>query len=830
MDFTFTAIGQPPPPQKPPEPPEGQQLHNNKFDAGANKVSFRDKVLGTRPFVAREKVDLIANKMAQIELVQGNRLMPMLHVEQKIMEDLVVPWKDALVVKLLGKNLGYNIMKNKLKNVWKLMGGIELMDVGSAFYMVKFDGEDDKNKVINGGPWMIYDHYLAVRQWTPNFNASTTKIDKTMVWIRIPSLNLAFYDESVLWAIASMVGNPIKVYLHTLKVARGRFARMCVEVDLIKPVVGSVGINGEWYHEPNEPGQKTSEPGQNISEPTEKEPLGEPGINGQNTTVENAINGEKIVIMDNNDLPDSLHGDWKKRNNKSKNHGNNELFKGDKSQPQYAKYGFPNMESYENMRNMIQNEDKDPLIGPNQKAITRFKKKRLCQEISNIVKSGPSKFSNDPIKNKDVAKQSQHGGKVHNKFGQSVNNKLYANHNVDQSDQKKAENFDLADTCMGDTHSNRCIEVEMETGVKEKDMDPWLLTVVYASPRENERSETWHQIRQLATTITDPWLMMGDFNEIASPDEKKRGSASRYQKMDRVFKKLDRVLCNVSWRLRFHEGFAKVLPRVQSDHHPIIVISDGETNMGRNRPFRRKKELLARLNGIQNSSNYGYSNFLETLENELQQQLTTTLYQEECLWYQKSRGKWITDGDRNTKYYHSKTIVRRRRNKIVSLRSETGDWIEDQEILINMAMNFYINLYHEDKPVRDPVVSWTTYPQNLETEHHKLSSAVQYVECKQALFDMGPHKAPGADGYPALFFQQNWDIVAESVHHFVNQVWSNPSLISLINNNLLVLIPKVDKLEFIAQFRLIALWRTIHHNIIVAQEMVHSMAKMKVSD
>jgi hypothetical protein len=262
---------------------------------------------------------------------------------------------------------------------------------------------------------------------------------------------------------------------------------------------------------------------------------------------------------------------------------------------------------------------------------------------------------------------------------------------------------------------------------------------------------------------------MGDFNEIASPDEKKGGVQADIRKClqfnrwinecnlmevttagtkftwrgpqwngrDRVFKKLDRVLCNVSWRLRFQEGFAKVLPRVQSDHHPIIVIHDGETNAGTNRPFRfeaawathenfrqllqenwirgrdfvdllsnltnnlkvwnkevfgnifkRKKELLARLNGIQNSPNYGYSNFLENLENELQHQLTTTLYQEECLWYQKSRGKWITDGDRNTKYYHSKTIVRRRCNKIVSLRSGAGEWIEDQETLSNMATNF----------------------------------------------------------------------------------------------------------------------------------------------
>jgi hypothetical protein len=59
--------------------------------------------------------------------------------------------------------------------------------------------------------------------------------------------------------------------------------------------------------------------------------------------------------------------------------------------------------------------------------------------------------------------------------------------------------------------------------VKEKDMDSWLLTVVYASPRKNERRETWHLIHPLATTTTDPWLVMGDFNEIASPDGKKGG-------------------------------------------------------------------------------------------------------------------------------------------------------------------------------------------------------------------------------------------------------------------------------------------------------------------
>lgn len=34
-------------------------------------MSFRDKVLESQPFVIKEKVDLVANKLAQVEHIKG---------------------------------------------------------------------------------------------------------------------------------------------------------------------------------------------------------------------------------------------------------------------------------------------------------------------------------------------------------------------------------------------------------------------------------------------------------------------------------------------------------------------------------------------------------------------------------------------------------------------------------------------------------------------------------------------------------------------------------------------------------------------------------------
>jgi hypothetical protein len=90
----------------------------------------------------------------------------------------------------------------------------------------------------------------------------------------------------------------------------------------------------------------------------------------------------------------------------------------------------------------------------------------------------------------------------------------------------------------------------------------------------------------------------------------------------------------------------------------------------------RKKSLMARIDGIQRSIQHGsYARRSWRLEYKLQNELREILKKEELMWFQRSRAKWLIDGDRNTRYYHTKTVSRRRKNNILMLKNNEGQWI-----------------------------------------------------------------------------------------------------------------------------------------------------------
>ena len=59
------------------------------------------------------------------------------------------------------------------------------------------------------------------------------------------------------------------------------------------------------------------------------------------------------------------------------------------------------------------------------------------------------------------------------------------------------------------------------------------------------------------------------------------------------------------------------------------------------------------------------------------EELETLLHREEVMWSQKAKCNWVILGDRNTRYFQTMVKQRKARSRILQLKSDDGEVIED---------------------------------------------------------------------------------------------------------------------------------------------------------
>ncbi|XP_016173927.1 uncharacterized protein LOC107616489 [Arachis ipaensis] len=166
---------------------------------------------------------------------------------EKSMKSLRNPWWECLIVKLLGRRISLAVLTRKLEALWSKMGSIDVINIGNDFFIVRFFLQEDLDFALTGGPWKIFYHYLSIRFWQPDFNPLEVTIDRIAAWVRLPGLAIEYYDEDMLKRIENIVGRTMRVDTHTAEKCRGKFARLCVELNLTEPLVSQYSINGTKY-------------------------------------------------------------------------------------------------------------------------------------------------------------------------------------------------------------------------------------------------------------------------------------------------------------------------------------------------------------------------------------------------------------------------------------------------------------------------------------------------------------------------------------------------------------------------------------------------------
>lgn len=194
----------------------------------------------------------------------------------------------------------------------------------------------------------------------------------------------------------------------------------------------------------------------------------------------------------------------------------------------------------------------------------------------------------------------------------------------------------------------------------------------------------------------------------------------------------------------------------------------------------------------------------------LSKQMDGLLDSEEIYWRQRSRIGWIREGDRNTKFFHHKATWRAKKNNINQLVKPDGTLTADVQLMEQMTTAFFQNLYSADNNVNPSFAAPVFTPKITDQMNLDLCREFSDEEISDALFQIGPWKAPGPDGMPARFFQRQWTLLKEDICRAVREFFRTGSMPEGVNDTTIELIPKIKDPTNLKDFRPIGLCNVIY--------------------
>uniref|UniRef100_A0A803NW68 Pectinesterase inhibitor domain-containing protein n=1 Tax=Cannabis sativa TaxID=3483 RepID=A0A803NW68_CANSA len=273
---------------------------------------------------------------------------------------------------------------------------------------------------------------------------------------------------------------------------------------------------------------------------------------------------------------------------------------------------------------------------------------------------------------------------------------------------------------------------------------------------------------------------------------------------DLIKERLDRALCDPEWMMSYPKAGVRALAIKDSDHAPLVVdlLFDRERF---HTPFRYldawsrdegckaviqqawaidvrgtvSLQLVTRLDNTRrclakwNKTHFGMcKEKIKTLNNflvEVQRRMPSkdnlkleadilleldeveTRYAE--IWKQKSRELWYRDGDRNSKFFHAATVIKRKRNFINVVRVNDTEWIEGRQQVGEYFWSNFMSILSSVSPA-DPLLD-DLVSRSISEDANQKDGTKDFRSIGEAIA-IAPKNLKAEDGYFIIYAMEGY--------------------------------------------------------------------------
>uniref|UniRef100_A0A803PIZ5 Reverse transcriptase n=1 Tax=Cannabis sativa TaxID=3483 RepID=A0A803PIZ5_CANSA len=198
------------------------------------------------------------------------------------------------------------------------------------------------------------------------------------------------------------------------------------------------------------------------------------------------------------------------------------------------------------------------------------------------------------------------------------------------------------------------------------------------------------------------------------------------------------------------------------------------------------------------------------LEADILLEMDEILEHQETIWRQKSREIWLQEGDRNSKFFHASTVIRRKQNFIDSISEDGSRWISGRSNVGNYFLSKFKETFHASQVSLGDCIKELVNPLISEECNEELVRISDAEEIRKVVWSLGQLKSLGPDGMPGRFYRAHWNIVGMDVVDTVKEFFLTGEFHKDLNKTFNVLILKNLRASKFDDFRPISLCNFVY--------------------